>query len=93
MIEAFKYVFSRPGALTAAINYYRNMFKIREKLVNSKSGKVEKPVLIIWVWKNILYLATYVIIMAMVFQGDDDHVLTKEMADNHDSVTLNLIVK
>ena len=52
IMEAFKYVFSQPGALTAAINYYRNMFKVREKLTNanSYSGKVEKPVLIIWVW-------------------------------------------
>ena len=51
IVEAFKYVFSQPGALTAAINYYRNMFKVREKLTrnNSYSGKVEKPVLIIWV--------------------------------------------
>ena len=55
VMEAFKYVFSQPGALTAAINYYRNMFKIREKPVsNSRSGKVEKPVLIIWVWKIFL---------------------------------------
>ena len=51
VMEAFKYAFSQPGALTAAINYHRNMFKVREKLTNSDrySGKVEKPVLIIWV--------------------------------------------
>ena len=45
MVEAYKYVFSQPGALTAPINYYRCMFK--QKMDTLKA--IETPTLIIWV--------------------------------------------
>ena len=48
MVEAYKYVFSQPGALTAPINYYRCMFKqTRERKGAPKA--IETPTLIIWV--------------------------------------------
>ena len=48
MVEAYKYVFSQPGALTAPINYYRCMFK--QKRENKGALKaIETPSLIIWV--------------------------------------------
>ena len=51
MVEAYKYVFSQPGALTAPLNYYRCMFKQRKKRMEAKqsSQKIEVPILIIWV--------------------------------------------
>lgn len=45
-VEAFKYEFSKPGALTPIINYHRNM------LNGMKQGKlqpIEVPTLIVWV--------------------------------------------
>ena len=48
MVEAYKYVFSQPGALTAPINYYRCMFnQKREKRGAPKA--IETPSLVIWV--------------------------------------------
>ena len=47
IVEAYKYVFSQPGALTAPINYYRCMFKMMEMKMGSK--KIDVPILIIWV--------------------------------------------
>ena len=45
MVEAYKYVFSQPGALTAPLNYYRCMFK--QKMDTLKA--IKTPTLIIWV--------------------------------------------
>ena len=47
MVEAYKYVFSQPGALTAPLNYYRCIFK-RPKVKRS-SQMLDMPILIIWV--------------------------------------------
>ena len=47
IVEAYKYVFSQPGALTAPLNYYRSMFK--QGKTKSGAQKIEVPVLIIWV--------------------------------------------
>lgn len=44
VIEAFKYSFSQKGVCTAAINYYRNMFKTK-----NHDKKIDMPVLFIWV--------------------------------------------
>ncbi len=52
VIEAFLYTFSRPGALTAAINYYRCMFKMEKKRAIDTAPppkKIEVPSLVIWV--------------------------------------------
>lgn len=49
-INAYKYVFSRPGRLTAAVNYYRAMFLYPGKPVSSDKLKV--PTLVIWVRIN-----------------------------------------
>ena len=48
MIEAYKYVFSQPGALTAPINYYRCMFKQKGERKGAPKA-IETPTLIIWV--------------------------------------------
>ncbi|EDV22598.1 uncharacterized protein TRIADDRAFT_58987 [Trichoplax adhaerens] len=45
-IEAYKYNFSRPGRLTAAINYYRAKFFYPPK--PSPEGKLKVPTLVIW---------------------------------------------
>ncbi|KAL5486626.1 hypothetical protein EMCRGX_G019130 [Ephydatia muelleri] len=45
LVEAYKYVLSKPGALTAAINYYRCMFTRPSKLPR---GPLTMPILVIW---------------------------------------------
>ncbi len=58
VVEAYKFAFSRPGALTAALNYYRNMLTAPKKKPNKEEEKTVKgdtlrktqiPTLIIWV--------------------------------------------
>ena len=50
VVEAYKYVFSQPGALTAPLNYYRCIFKQpAEERRTSPTAKIDVPVLIIWV--------------------------------------------
>lgn len=52
VVEAYKYVFSQPGALTAPINYYRCMFRQERSAVNDRAPprkKIEVPSLVIWV--------------------------------------------
>ena len=48
MVEAYKYVFSQPGALTAPINYYRCMFKQKRERKGAPKA-IETPSLVIWV--------------------------------------------
>jgi len=48
-METFKYTFSKPGACRAAINYYRMLPKSRREALHCSIGKIEKPVLLIWV--------------------------------------------
>ena len=48
MVEAYKYVFSQPGALTAPLNYYRCMFNQRGEEKGAPKA-IETPTLIIWV--------------------------------------------
>ena len=48
VLEAYKYVYSQPGAITAFVNYYRCMFS--EKGRNKGAPKmIEIPTLLIWV--------------------------------------------
>ena len=49
-MEAYKYVFSQPGALTAPINYYRCMFNQKREKRSAPKKMSEVPTLIIWVW-------------------------------------------
>ena len=53
IVEAYKYVFSQPGAITAPLNYYRCIFK-RPK-VKSATKMLEMPILIMWVIVCILH--------------------------------------
>ena len=46
-IEAYKYIFSRPGRLTAAVNYYRAKFLCVDK--PQPDTKLTVPTLVIWV--------------------------------------------
>ena len=46
-IEAYKNAFAKPGALTAAINYYRNVLQLGSSLQSSWSV-LEVPTLMIW---------------------------------------------
>ena len=50
VIEAYKYVFSQPGAFTPPINYYRAMMRYPEKPPNS--DPINVPTLLIWVSTN-----------------------------------------
>ena len=50
VIEAYKYVFSQPGAFTPPINYYRAMMRYPEKPPNS--DHINVPTLLIWVSTN-----------------------------------------
>ena len=47
VIEAYKYVYSQPGAVTAPLNYYRCIFKNSKMKMGAK--RIEVPILIIWV--------------------------------------------
>lgn len=45
-INAYKHAAAKPGALTAMLNYYRNIFQ--QNLFNSSWGILEVPTLMIW---------------------------------------------
>lgn len=49
VIEAYKYVFSRPGALTPPINYYRNLTIQARAFKKGPFKKINLPVLFLWV--------------------------------------------
>ena len=55
MVEAYKYVFSQPGALTAPINYYRCLFNQRGEKKGAPNA-IETPTLVIWVSRGKMYL-------------------------------------
>jgi pimeloyl-ACP methyl ester carboxylesterase len=48
VVEAYKYTFSQPGALTAPINYYRCLREAREDMKPYLNRKINMPTLIIW---------------------------------------------
>ena len=56
ILEAFKYAFSRPGALTPPINYYRNMLYISQKKAGGPETTIEIPTLVVWVCGHNKYL-------------------------------------
>ena len=57
ILEAYKYTFSRPNALTAAVNYYRCMMNSKKKKNQEESlKKTTVPTLIIWV---LIYISTF----------------------------------
>jgi len=45
-IDAYKKAVAKPGALTAMLNYYRNIFE--QKILNPNKGVLEVPTLMIW---------------------------------------------
>ena len=49
VVEAYKYTFSKPGALTAPLNYYRALFNTRCSLSSTTRKTIDVPTLIIWV--------------------------------------------
>jgi len=53
LVEVYKYNFSTPGALTAAVNYYRCLLSSKKKEGKSVKGdvleKTKIPTLVIWV--------------------------------------------
>jgi len=48
VVEAYKYTFSQPGALTASINYHRCMFEQLEETRAYLRRNIDVPTLIIW---------------------------------------------
>ena len=48
ILEAYKYVFSQPGALTPPVNYIRCVFKVDESFDGAVSKKIENETLLIW---------------------------------------------
>ena len=49
VVEAYKYTFSRPGALTGPINYYRAMFSSPKDSLPREKWTISVQTLIIWV--------------------------------------------
>ena len=49
VVDAYKYTFSQPGALTASLNYHRCMLPQREKTSAPLKNSIDVPTLIIWV--------------------------------------------
>ena len=76
-VEAYKYVFSQPGATTGPINYIRCIFYMFSTRTPEESTLAKKtidvPTLIIW--------------------GDDDLFLETSMADAHGDFVTDLTVK
>ena len=48
IVEAYKYVFSQPGALTPPINYIRRVFDVDKSFKGTLSKKIENETLLIW---------------------------------------------
>ncbi|CAI8055424.1 Epoxide hydrolase 4 [Geodia barretti] len=48
VVEAYKYTFSQPGALTAPINYYRCLHEARDDMKPYLNRKINMPTMIIW---------------------------------------------
>lgn len=48
IIEAFKYTFSKPGAFTAPLNYYRNIIQVYQAPNPAQTSKIIVPVLSIF---------------------------------------------
>ena len=88
-MEAYKFTFSQPGALTPPINYYRNIFNRVQKDKTSAPRTIDIPVLLIWVSGTIIQL-TYSNIMLEFIQGDDDAFLETAMADKHGGICTSL---
>ena len=49
VVEAYKYTFSKPGALTGPINYIRAVYNTPEILFPAEKKMIEIPTLIVWV--------------------------------------------
>ena len=49
VVEAYKYTFSRPGALTGPINYIRAIYKTRYFLFPRNRKTINIPTLLLWV--------------------------------------------
>lgn len=47
-VEAYKYVFSQPGALTGPVNYIRCIFEVEKTEKKLSQGEIETPTLLIW---------------------------------------------
>ena len=50
-IEAFKFAISQPGALTGALNYFRNVVTLylEDDWLKNGHARVTSPTLIVWV--------------------------------------------
>ena len=55
VVEAYKYTFSRPGALTGPINYYRAMFSSPKDSLPREKWTISVPTLIIIMGTSNLY--------------------------------------
>ena len=47
-VEAYKYVFSQPGALTAPINYIRNVLNLVSGKDETRRKTIDTPTLLVW---------------------------------------------
>ncbi len=47
-IERYVEALARPGALTAALNYYRALFRTPRRVVRAFLRRIEQPVLVVW---------------------------------------------
>jgi hypothetical protein len=63
-LEAFKFAISQPGALTAALNYYRNVVTLylEDDWLKDGQALITSPTLIIWVTIWILIIMSQTIL-------------------------------
>ncbi|XP_075554446.1 epoxide hydrolase 4-like [Dermacentor variabilis] len=88
-VNATKYVYSKPGALTGVLNYYRAFNYDSEQLMKLEYRKIDVPTLILWSEKD-RYMTTpiaefnreHLRTSSVVYYPDGGHWLMRQCADN-----------
>ena len=72
VVEAYKYTFSRPGALTGPINYIRAIYKTRYFLFPRNRKTINIPTLLLWVSSLPLYYTSVFALFAKLHNQKDN---------------------
>ena len=72
VVEAYKYTFSRPGALTGPINYIRAIYKTRYFLFPRNRKTINIPTLLLWVSSLPLYYTSVSALFAKLHNQKDN---------------------
>ena len=92
-MEAYKYTFSKVGALTGPINYYRCISHIESSMKPYSNKKISVPTLLIWVSFRLITKFICFFAILCILKGDNDAFLSREMADNHEHVCADITVR